>query len=146
MDPLSAIAGISGICATGANIMFTLYKYVEEVRSVPQYIESLLSELSAISSSLQNLKDLITRRGESRREFVVQWAEESKTVLEKCNKTFEEINLIIKTSKIKEKTSTNGQIVKYIRWTWKKDDVEIARKRLEGYRTTIWLMLQTLDR
>jgi hypothetical protein len=89
MDPLSTIAGTSTISSICVKVLVCFSEYLEEIRGVPQYVDQLTSELSAVNAGLKQLKVMTTAW--SNDELVRRWAGDSTLMLDNCGETFTQI-------------------------------------------------------
>jgi Fungal N-terminal domain of STAND proteins len=126
----------------GAKLLLALYEYVGEIKNAPAFVEELTCELSAVNTGLQQVKILVTASADK---SAITGADDAKIVIERCSKTFQEIEAMVENSKIETKSSSKGQIILCIKWDWSRKKVVGLRERLERYKTSIELMLQTLN-
>ncbi|KAH8748050.1 hypothetical protein F5882DRAFT_525468 [Hyaloscypha sp. PMI_1271] len=134
MDPVS----IPALCLTCANVLLSLYQYLDAIKDAPRHIEDLTTELSIFNFVLTRLKGLIESRQESHQELLRKWADESKVVFSGCRDTLGKIEALVVKSKIKTKDySIKGQVTKCVKWQWKKEDVLELRVALERYKASI---------
>ena len=145
MDPISIITGVSGICVTGAKLLFKLSSFVNEVRGVPNSVQSLSNELSAVYTALSQLKITVENYASIPSKTFPAWANDFAVVIENCRVTFGEIEVICEKSKIKTKETNGGQVVKRIRWMWKEGEVLELRERLERYKVSMILILEAAN-
>lgn len=146
MDTFSAITGIAPLCVTSAGLLVSFYQYINDVGEVPRYVEELTSELCSLNTGLAQLKRLVLNRKKSNKDFLEQWAKDSKMILDNCCETLEQINRMIQKAKIETKSSSKGQVMRCMKWLWNKNEVILMRDRLERYKSTISMMLQSLSR
>lgn len=142
MDPIS----IPALCLTCTKVLVGLYQYLEAIKEAPRHVSDLTTELSAFNFVLTRLKGLIASREDSHRELLRRWADDSKVVLNGCKETLEKIEALVVRAKIKTKSTIKGQVMKCVKWEWKKEEVVPLRLRLENYKSSISLMLQSLSR
>jgi len=124
IEPLTAIASISTVCMKGAKLLLALYEYVGEIKNAPAFVEELTCELSAVNTGLQQA---------SADKSAITGADDAKIVIERCSKTFQEIEAMVENSKIETKSSSKGQIILCIKWDWSRKKVVGLRERLERY-------------
>ncbi|KAJ5087176.1 ankyrin [Penicillium angulare] len=81
MDPLSISLGIAGILPLIASAITTANEYIDNVRSAKESIATLVIELEALQSNVENLQDLL--KGEPLTTSSIQFQESS--VLRTCS-------------------------------------------------------------
>ena len=146
VEPLSTLQGVSTVCYRGAKALFALYKYIDDIQKVPDVVEQLTHELSAVNSLLQELKVNISLHSNSNDDNIRRFATESEKTVVQCGETFTLIVEMIDKSKIEtNRASSDGQIVKCIRWKWSEEQVSKLKARLEGYKSSLSLMMDILN-
>lgn len=98
-------------------------------------------ELCALNTALMGLKALIASREGIQQGVLLALAGDSAIALANCKETMQQIEEMVK-SKIKTKQTANGQLIKCTRRVWNKKEVELLRDKVEGWKSTISLMLQ----
>ncbi|KAB5586149.1 hypothetical protein GE09DRAFT_55639 [Coniochaeta sp. 2T2.1] len=144
MNGISAASAIAGLCFTSGQLLVGLFEYIKDVRDVPQEVTGLTTELCALNTALLGLKALFTSRGDAKQQDVLlaALARDSAIALENCRETMQQIEEMVKKSKVKTKQSANGQLIKCTKWLWNKKEVALLRDKVEGWQSTISLMLQ----
>ena len=142
MDVVSAASAISGLCFTSGQLLVGFFEYIQDVQDVPKHVEALTTELSALNTALLGLKSLLISREGIQQDVLLTLTRDSTTTLESCNETLQQVENMVKKSKIQIKQSANGQVIRCTKWLWNKKEVNLLKDRVEAYKSTISLMLQ----
>ncbi|KAB5582419.1 hypothetical protein GE09DRAFT_1211067 [Coniochaeta sp. 2T2.1] len=133
MDGISAASAIAGLCFTSGQLLVGFFEYIKDVRDVPQEVSSLTMELCALNTALLGLKALFTSReggggapAQQQKKGVLLAAltRDSAIALDNCRETMQQIEEMVKKSKVQM------------------EEVALLRDKVEGWRSTISLMLQ----
>ena len=139
-DPISIISGIVGITAAAIKLSTELYNLCDNITSSQNQIEDLAGDLTDFSLVVDELRRIFERRDQigSR-----QLIESVKGVLDKCMDQFIEIRLMIGKAESESPSKTRLRI--RVAWIFRQQKVQRIMSRLNANKSTLLLMLQTLQ-
>ena len=144
MDPLSVIAGVTGVIGFAAQTATSLKTLISDIRDAPEAVRDLLSELDGLSSILESTQELIgSHRLQKRDVALVQrvylCAEDCQRAMWKLRQNLEPLKQDPKSSGLLKQTWTRTA------WTWRKRDIEAYKITLNGYRANLHFHVSVLN-
>ncbi|OAL43352.1 hypothetical protein IQ07DRAFT_298088 [Pyrenochaeta sp. DS3sAY3a] len=143
MDPLSIVAGVSGICAVTAKLISALSEFVDNVQEAPKEVRALSSDLAAFYNVFTRIRLAI----EAPRVSPIPdgWKDEFETLTSDCLDTVKQTKKIVDEAVVTTTTSKAQQMWRTVKITFKTKKLEFLRHRLVSQIATVSLSLDCLD-
>ncbi|SPO03227.1 uncharacterized protein DNG_05909 [Cephalotrichum gorgonifer] len=140
-DPLSVVAGITGILAFTATAARSLTTLVASIRDAPDDISDLQLELQNLSALIQSAHDVVVKHPLRLEDAPL--AETVGVYLERCQEIMDAIRVQLKQFMSRE--SGRRSPMRMITWTIRKGEIRNLRDRLRDSKAGLQLSITTLN-
>jgi hypothetical protein len=131
-DPLSVIAGIAGIAVAGVQLSNALYQISDKLMHAPRAIRDVASNMSLLSSILENLADVLKQgQGVYKRRVIT----ETESILERFKRVQKEVSKIVK---------RQGGMRARMGWVFNSSKVGELLDQIEALKSAMNLVLWTV--
>jgi hypothetical protein len=146
MDPLSTVAGITGILAFTGQLARNLTTLTSEIRDAPDDIVDLQSELQNLVSLIRSAQDVAAKYGLHAEDAPL--AETVKNCLEQCQTTMEaireQLKVFLSVSSGSGRRSPMG-VRRTLFWVMRKGEIQNLRNRLRDSKASLSLAVMVLN-
>ena len=138
MDPFSIVTGTAGLLVFTVQTVRALQSQIEGIRKAP-------SELKDVAQSLSNLMETLSNLQKALDSGDINGAEEKAFVdrIRSCLETVEAMRRFVKPY-VNRKEGSTFAILRDIRWSFKRDDLQPYQQRLQQNQQVLHLELQVL--
>jgi hypothetical protein len=132
-DPLSIIGSVVGIVAAGTELAIILYKHCDTAKNAPRSIREVASNLSLLSTILENIGEVLERHKDVYRERL--W-KETEGLLEKYKVVQNDVKDLIKRQR--------GFRAR-VKWVFVSEKMEELLVKIEGLKSAMNLVLGLIN-
>lgn len=125
-------ASIVGLAGAAASVSLTLYDFVRTVRYAKEELNALAIQASDLSTVLDHLSAVLNQSSDC---IILKTVETIHTLVWRCERLLEEIKVTIDIVKSK---------ATHIHWLLRKRRTEEIKLSLEGFKSTLSLIIQTV--
>lgn len=143
MDPLSAIASITGILAFSVKTAQALHTLITDIRGAPDDIVDVRIEVESLSSILKSAQDLCTTY--TLRKEDEQLVATLGQCVGHCDEAMVNLRLVIAPFAAGERGSGRRSPMRMISWTMHKGEVRTLRSRLRDRKASLNLAVSVLN-
>jgi hypothetical protein len=150
MEVIGIAASIIGIVGAGAKLSVALFDFAGTVGSAGSEVRTIATEISLFCSVLKQLEKALVVSAKNRR-YSVSALETTHEILARCRDIFGEIEDVVLGLRGKH-GSEKGDVREVsvdlkakIKWTMKRSRVQLLRATLESCKTTLHIMVTTLQ-
>ncbi|MCJ1400375.1 hypothetical protein MMC11_003580 [Xylographa trunciseda] len=135
-EVVGLVASVVGIAAFGAKLSLTLYEYGDTVVHARKQIDNIANEVTLCSSVLQHIGTVLETEEAT---YSPALALTTKRIIQECKDLFHEIR-----SKVRHRKRQRGKGIRRVQWLFDKPRATELKAELEGLKSTLMLMVQTV--
>ncbi|MCJ1381063.1 hypothetical protein MMC17_004172 [Xylographa soralifera] len=135
-EAVGLVASVVGLAAFGAKLSLTLYEYGDTVVHARKQIESIANEVTLCSSVLHHVGAVLESEKAT---YSPALTVTTKRIIQECRDLFHEIR-----SKVKHRKRQSGKGIRRVQWLFDKPRAKELTAELEGLKSTLMLMVQTV--
>jgi hypothetical protein len=149
MDPCSALATAIAVTKVVSVVSAILFTFVQDTRHVDQSLKSFYTEIvvlqTAITSIAENLQSTSLRTSSSSAQIEADlWSSVNESLIE-CNKTCEELLVVLKNVSGGPGSKPFRQTIKQIKLNWENENIQLLRSKVQIHSTSLQLALQVIN-
>ena len=135
-EAVGLVASVVGLAAFGAKLSLTLYEYGDTIVHARKQIDSIANEVTLCSSVLHHVGAVLESEKATYSPALVVT---TKRIIQECKDLFHEIR-----SKVKHRKRQSGKGIRRVKWLFDKPRAKELTAELEGLKSTLMLMVQTV--
>jgi len=141
MAELAALPNLSAVACCGVKLSLSLYEFGVSLGFASRELKNLGSDIAHFCSVLKQVQSAL-RKAKSFK-VLPNTIQTTQTILDKSQELFDEISAIL--SKLRRADRSQVDLLKRVKWTFKKPKVLLLQERLRSCDAMLHLMLTTLS-